>query len=92
MRQTFTIPEQELDFVTQQLQINLDNKTATVTVWNVPSGSSEPPSSTQKVIDVVTSFSGSMSGPEVTAFKKGIKLIVADAWNKAYEDLDGDPF
>ena len=92
MNQIFTIPQQNIEFITEQIQLVFQTKQAIVHVSTRPSGSEEKPSYVGKTIDVLSAFSGSMSGSEITAFTKGIKLIVSEAWGSTLEDLTGDPF
>jgi len=91
MKQTFTIPEKQIEFTTEILQLNLQAKHAVVHVSTGNSGSEKKPATVSKVIDVQNAWSGSMSGPEVTAFKKGLKLIISTAWEQSYGDITGDP-
>lgn len=92
MKQQFTIPSKITEFNTDDIQLHLQTKKATIFVSIKDSGSLEKAFSVTKTVDVVNAFSGSMSGPEVTAFKKGLKLIIADGWGQTFEDLSGDVF
>ena len=74
MKQTFTIPSKDVEFLTDNVSINLTHKNAVVYVNLIDSGSQDDHTSV-KNIDIASAFSGSMSPTEVTAFKKGIKIF-----------------
>lgn len=88
--QIFTIPEHDEEFITENISINLVDKAAIVHVGTKPVGAEGAANQIQKRIEVTPLFIANMTGPEITAFKKGINLIVAEAWGKALTDITGD--
>ena len=88
MAQIFTIPEHDEEFNTGIIILNLDTKEANVQVARTVLGGGTM--TEHKIIDVIPLFQSEMSVAEITAFRKGLKLIVADAWGKTLTDITGD--
>ena len=89
-QQDFTIPQHNETFITQNLSIDIDQKKAIVQVAHRPAGTTDRPSLETVTIDITELLPTAMSAAEITAFKKGINLIVATAWGKTLTDLTGD--
>jgi len=88
--QQFTIPAHDEEFITNQIQLDLDSKTATVHVAYRLAGSEVKPKLEMKLVDVVPLFQAELTPEEIQAFKKGLNLIVSTAWEKQLNDITED--
>jgi len=95
MEQVFTVPEREYAFITEQVVINMPRKSARI-YTTVRDQSSDPldDSNTQAEITFTELLAAepSITGAEVTAFKKILKAIIAAGWNKTLADITEEPF
>ena len=88
--QVYEVPVHNEEFMTTNIQLDLINKQAVVHVGTRPEGSTGEFKLQMKVIDVTPLFSAELTADEITAFKKGLKLLVAEAWGKTLSDITGD--
>lgn len=89
-KQDYIVPEQEREFVTDSIHINLSNKTAILHVNTRLVGDDGKFDIQKKIINLTSLFQANLTNLEIIAFKKGIKLIIAEAWDKALNDIMGD--
>lgn len=94
MEQTFTVPAEDYLFITEQIVINLPRKMVRIyTVIRDQSSNPVPDSTTQAEITFTELLAGepSITGADVTTFKKILKAIVAVGWNKTLADITVEP-
>ena len=90
MIQTFTVPEHNEEMLTENVSLDLESKAAIVHVGTRPEGSLDAPKMEQKIIDVPSVLTAELTPTEITAFKKGLKALVAYAWDKTVAELTED--
>ncbi len=93
MEQTVNVPQKDLLFITNQVTLNLEQKTAMVYTTMRDPDNILPPKEVQKNVSFqeVIAAEPTITGAEVTAFKKILKAVVAAGWNKALANITVEP-
>lgn len=91
MKQTFTIPSIDVEYEVSDVNLNLETKTAIVNFRRTVVSTGEDLGMTHVSVNVVDLFQSDLVSAEITAFKKGLKSIIAGAWGRQLADITNDP-